>query len=97
LLASVPVHDLYITCGFCSGRPQSGRSAVVDELQRDVEVGLLEHGDDGLQVVAFLAADADLVALICVSTVLGPSSRMSLMIFLAFSPSMPCLMVPVTL
>jgi hypothetical protein len=92
------VHNLYITCGFCSGRPKSGRcSAVVDELEGDVEVGLLEHGDDGLQVVAFLAADADLVALICVSTVLGPSSRMSLMIFLAFSPSMPCLMVPVTL
>ena len=30
-------------------------SAVVDELQRDVEVGALEQGDDGLQVVAALA------------------------------------------
>src|SRR6202051_5385305 len=44
------------------GRSASS-SAVVDELEGDVEVGLLKHGDDGLQVVAFLAADADLLAL----------------------------------
>src|ERR1700761_4380978 len=36
---------------------------VVDELQRDVEVGFLEHRDDGLQVVALFAGDADLIAL----------------------------------
>jgi hypothetical protein len=38
-------------------------SAVVDELQRYVEVGLLQHGDDGLKVVALLRGHADLVAL----------------------------------
>src|SRR5690606_30002803 len=43
-----------------AGRPW--RSAVVDELQRDVQVRTLEHRDDGLQVVAALARDADLVA-----------------------------------
>src|SRR6202161_1897795 len=37
--------------------------AIVDELQRDVEVGLLEHRDDLLQVVALFAGDAHLVAL----------------------------------
>src|SRR3984957_9756291 len=36
---------------------------VVDELQSDVEVGLLEHCDDLLQIVALFAADAHLVAL----------------------------------
>src|ERR1700722_8630027 len=36
---------------------------VVDELQSDVEVGLLEHRDDLLQIVALFAADAHLVAL----------------------------------
>ena len=34
---------------------------------------------------------------IWVLTVLGPSSRISLVIFLAFSLLMPCLRVPVTL
>ena len=43
--------------------PTPAVSPVVDELQRDVEVGLLQHGDDGLKVVALLGADADLVAL----------------------------------
>src|SRR6478672_5734104 len=37
--------------------------AIVDELQRDVEVRLLQHGDDGLKIVALLGADADLFAL----------------------------------
>jgi len=34
---------------------------------------------------------------ICALTPLGPSSRISLVIFLAFSLLMPCLMVPLTL
>src|ERR1700687_697542 len=38
-------------------------SPVVDELQRDVEVRTLQQRDDGLQVVALLGRDADLVAL----------------------------------
>src|ERR1700728_429337 len=42
---------------------EPGRLAVVDELQRHLEVGLFQHRDDGLQVVALLAGDADLVAL----------------------------------
>src|SRR5918998_6719618 len=37
-------------------------SAVVRELERDVEVGRLEHRDDGLQVVTRLAGHAHLVA-----------------------------------
>src|SRR6476661_6950881 len=43
--------------------PTPAVSPVVHELQRDVEVGALEHRDDGLKVVAFLRADAHLVAL----------------------------------
>src|SRR5258705_11610635 len=38
-------------------------SAVVDELQRYVEVGLLQKGYDGLKVVALLGGNPDLVAL----------------------------------
>src|SRR5688500_2571499 len=38
-------------------------SAVVDELERDAEVGLLEHRDDRLQVVLLLGRHAQLVAL----------------------------------
>ena len=34
---------------------------------------------------------------ICALTPLGPSSRMILVIFLAFSLSMPCLRLPLTL
>src|ERR1700727_1688622 len=37
--------------------------AVVDELQRDGEVGLLEQRDDGLQVVTLFTGDADFLAL----------------------------------
>src|ERR1700734_2978323 len=37
--------------------------AVVDELQRDVDVGLLEHRNDLLQIVALFAGDADFFAL----------------------------------
>ena len=37
--------------------------AEVLELQGDPEVGLLERGDDRLEVVALLAGDADLIAL----------------------------------
>src|SRR3984893_3673377 len=43
--------------------PTAAVSPVVDELQRYVEIGLLQHGDDGLEVVALLGADANLVAL----------------------------------
>src|ERR1700744_3127015 len=45
---------------------------VVDELQRDGEVGFLQHRDDGLQVVALFAGDADLVALDLGLDGLGP-------------------------
>src|ERR671910_1886058 len=38
-------------------------SAVVDELEREVEVLLLEQGDDGLQVVLLLRRDTYLLAL----------------------------------
>src|SRR5258707_8972782 len=41
----------------------AGPSAVVDELQRYVEVGLLQKGYDGLKVVALLGGNTDLVAL----------------------------------
>src|SRR6185503_17733234 len=44
-------------------RHHGAGSAIVDELQSDVEVGLLQHRDDGLKVVAFLGGDANLVAL----------------------------------
>src|ERR1700730_5257816 len=43
--------------------PTAAVSPVVDELQRYVDIGLLRHGDDGLEVVALLGADANLVAL----------------------------------
>src|SRR3954464_2519186 len=39
------------------------RSALVGEVERDVEVGLAQHPLDGLEVVARLARDAQLVAL----------------------------------
>ena len=39
-----------------------GSVAEVVELQRDVEFGVLEQGDDRLQVVALLAGDAHLLA-----------------------------------
>src|SRR5438128_7225019 len=39
------------------------RRAVVRELERDPEVFGLQQGDDGLQVVAVLACDADLLLL----------------------------------
>src|SRR6476660_6448318 len=44
-----------------TGEP--GGSALVGEGQRDVEVGLAEHPLDGLEVVAGLARDAQLVTL----------------------------------
>src|SRR5690349_10990221 len=44
------------------GVERAPRSAVVDELEGDVEVGVLEQGDDGLQVVAALARHPQLVA-----------------------------------
>src|SRR5579884_2230481 len=53
----------------CIGRRAA--LAVVDELQRDVQVSLLEHGDDGLQVVLLFAGDAHLVALDLGLDVLG--------------------------
>src|SRR5262249_20129527 len=37
--------------------------AVVDELQRDAEVGVAQYGDDGLEVVPLLRRDPDEVAL----------------------------------
>ena len=77
--------------------PTAAVSPVVDELQRDVEVGLLQHGDDGLKVVALLGGTRTSSPWIWVLTPLGPSSRMSLVIFLASSLEMPCLMVPLTL
>src|SRR5690606_27518459 len=40
-----------------------GISAVVDELQVDVQIAALEQGDDGLQIVAALGLHAQLVAL----------------------------------
>src|SRR5690242_2712117 len=43
--------------------PTAAVSPVVDELQCDVEVGTLQHGDHGLKVVALLRGDADLLAL----------------------------------
>src|SRR5882757_5195389 len=43
--------------------PTAAVSSVVDELQRYVEVGLLQQGDHGLKVVALLGRDPDLVAL----------------------------------
>src|SRR5215217_8164706 len=43
--------------------PTAAVSPVVDELQRHVEVGLFQHGDDGLKVVALLGGNAYLVAL----------------------------------
>src|SRR5687768_12259505 len=45
--------------------PESGpnESAAVGELDGEVEVGALDEGDDGLEVVALLARDAELVAL----------------------------------
>src|SRR6476661_4197298 len=44
-----------------TGEP--GGSALVGERQRDVEVGLAQHPLDGLEVVAGLARDAQLIAL----------------------------------
>ena len=46
-------------------RVGEGPSSVAEvlELEGDLEVGFLEGGDDGLEVVALLAGDAELVAL----------------------------------
>src|SRR6476469_3389499 len=44
-----------------TGEP--GGSALVGERQRDVEVGLAQHPLDGLEVVAGLARDPQLIAL----------------------------------
>src|SRR6185369_7700484 len=43
--------------------PTPAASPVVDELQRDVEVGAFQHRDHGLKVVALLGGHADLLAL----------------------------------
>src|ERR1700744_4279871 len=57
-------HGNHPTCDSCTyvGRTNCTLT-IVDELQRDVEVGLLEHRDDLLQIVALFAGDAHLVAL----------------------------------
>src|SRR5262249_15533274 len=63
------------------GAPDNGRyfevypstaSAVVDELQRHLEVRVLEQRDHGLQIVPLLTADAHLVALDLGLDVFGP-------------------------
>ncbi len=77
-----------------SSSPRTG-SAVVRELQVDVEVGGLEKALHLLQVVARLRLHAQLVAWICDFTPLGPSSRMILPIFFAFSCEMPSFSVEV--
>src|SRR4051812_9722591 len=46
-----------------AGWPEGSESAVVGELQRDVEVGAAEQGLHRLQVVTALADDAQLVTL----------------------------------
>src|SRR5690606_28105454 len=63
-------HAAIVTTGLPGGLEQMGTpeparqpSAIVDELQRYVEIGLLQHRDDGLQIVALLGAYPDLVAL----------------------------------
>src|SRR6185312_15962021 len=43
--------------------PTPAVSPVVHELQRDVEVGALQHRDNGLEIVALLGGHPDLVAL----------------------------------
>jgi len=43
--------------------PAPAVTPVVDELQRDVEIGALEQRDHGLKVVALLGGNADLLAL----------------------------------
>src|SRR6478672_8897054 len=53
-----------------TGEP--GGSALVGERQRDVEVGLAQHPLDGLEVVAGLARDAQLIALDLALDALGP-------------------------
>lgn len=42
-----PLRDRYLADGVRAAMVGIG-SAVVRELERDLEVGLLEHGDDGL-------------------------------------------------
>src|SRR6478735_4212597 len=64
----------YVACrgGFACHAGGPARSALVGEVQRDVEVGLAEHPLDGLEVVARLARDAQLVALDLALDALGP-------------------------
>src|SRR3954453_6980304 len=52
------------------GGPRS--SALVGEVQRDVEVGLAQHPLDGLEIVTALARDTQLVALDLALDALGP-------------------------
>src|SRR6516164_9622362 len=66
--------DRLVEPAACSASAPDGREPlpVVDELQRHVQVCLLQHRDDGLQIVTLLAGDADLVALDLRLDVLGP-------------------------
>src|SRR5580765_2731629 len=52
-----------LSCGFACHSGGPARSALVREVQRDIEVGLTEHPLDGLEVVARLARHTQLVAL----------------------------------
>src|SRR6478735_9129976 len=64
----------YVACrgGFACHAGGPARSALVAEVQRDVEVGLAQHPLDGLEVVARLARHAQLVALDLALDALGP-------------------------
>src|SRR5699024_2136305 len=54
------------------GAGPSSYLAVVDELDRDIQIGALDQGDHGLQVVALLTRDAQLIALDLGLDALGP-------------------------
>ena len=71
-----------------------GSVAEVVELQRDAQLGALEHRHDVLEVIALLARDTRTVSpWVWLWTPLGPSDLISLLISLALSPEIPTLIV----
>ena len=71
--------------------------SVVGELYGEVEIGCLDQRLDPLKIITTLAANAQFVTWIWALTFFGPSSRISLETFFAFSWLMPSFVVAVIL
>ena len=72
-------------------------SPIVCELDGEVEIGGLDQRLNSLKIIPALAADAQLITLDLSATLFGPSSRISLETFFAFSWLMPSLVLAVIL